>query len=158
MRETNPVHGVEKPQDVKRLRRLSDGEYRALWLALQAEKSVANEVMLFLAISGWRSGEGKNLRFNEVDLERRTAILGDTKSGMSIRPLSSAAVEIIRRQPRREGQEYVFEHLHRKPINNLTPWWNKLGMPNDVTRMSYAIRSLRSQPIWDCQITQSLGC
>jgi integrase len=27
----------------------------------------------------------------------------------------------------------IFEHRHAKPISNLTPWWNKLGMPDDVS-------------------------
>ena len=79
MRETNPVRGIEKPADVKRNRRLSNAEYAQLWSALEDEKSVATDVFLFLAISGWRSGEAKNLKFSEVDLERRIATLGDTK-------------------------------------------------------------------------------
>jgi integrase len=132
LRETNPVHGLDKPADVKRMRRLSADEYAQLWSALESEKNVATDVFLFLAISGWRSGEAKNLKFSEVDLERRVATLGDTKSGVSIRPLSCAVVEIIKRQPVKNGQ-FVFEHRHAKPISNLTPWWNKLGMPNDVS-------------------------
>jgi integrase len=132
LRETNPVHGQDKPADVKRMRRLSADEYAQLWSALESEKNVATDVFLFLAISGWRSGEAKNLKFSDVDLEHRVATLGDTKSGVSIRPLSSAAVEIIKRQPVKNGQ-FVFEHRHAKPISNLTPWWNKLGMPDDVS-------------------------
>jgi integrase len=132
LRDTNPVHGLEKPADVKRLRRLSESEYAQLWGALENEKNVASDVFLFLAISGWRSGEAKNLRFSELDIERRVATLGDTKTGVSIRPLSGAACEIIKRQPVKGG-EYVFEHRHAKPISNLTPWWNKLGMPDDVS-------------------------
>jgi integrase len=97
LRETNPVHGLDKPADVKRMRRLSANEYTQLRSALENEKNVASDVFLFLAISGWRSGEAKNLKFSEVDLEHRVATLGDTKSGVSIRPLSSAAVEIIKR-------------------------------------------------------------
>jgi integrase len=58
--------------------------------------------------------------------------LGDTKTGVSVRPLSSAAVEIIKRQPVKNGQ-FVFEHKYAKPITNLTPWWNKLGMSGDIT-------------------------
>ncbi len=132
LRETNPVHGLEKPADVKRMRRLSEVEYQQLWNALDKSDNAAADVFLFLAISGWRSSEAKNLRFNEVDLDRRVATLGDTKTGMSIRPLSSAAIEIIKRQPVKNGQ-FVFEYQHAKPISNLTPWWNKLGMPDDVT-------------------------
>jgi integrase len=117
---------------IKRMRRLSADEYAQLWGALENEKNVASDVFLFLAISGWRSGEAKNLKFSEVDLERRVATLGDTKSGVSIRPLSCAAVEIIKRQPVKNGK-FVFEHRHAKPVSNLTPWWNKLGMPDDVS-------------------------
>jgi hypothetical protein len=34
LRETNPVHGVEKPTGAKRMRRLSDAEYAQLGSAL----------------------------------------------------------------------------------------------------------------------------
>jgi integrase len=133
MRSDNPVHGIDKPTDVKRMRRLAESEYGQLHSALQAEKNVANEVISFLTITGWRSGEAKDLRLSEVDLERRIATLGDTKTGQSVRPLSSAAVEIIKGQQRREGQEFVFEHKHAKPISNLTPWFNKLGLDKTIT-------------------------
>ena len=132
LRDTNPVHGLDKPADVKRMRRMAESEYAQLSSALQSEKNVATDVFLFLAVSGWRSGEAKNLKFSEVDLERRVATLGDTKSGLSIRPLSGAAIEIIKRQPVRNGK-FVFEHRQAKPISNLTPWWNKLEMPEDIT-------------------------
>ena len=131
LRVDNPAHGIEKPADVKRMRRLSDSEYRALWAALQGRANVASDVILFLAVTGWRSGEAKNLRWSELDIERRIATLGDTKTGLSVRPLSGAAIEIIRRQS--ANGEYVFAYRHARPITNLTPWWNKLGMPNDVT-------------------------
>ena len=65
MRDTNPATGVEKPADVKRMRRLSNDEYAQLWSALEGEKNVASDVFLFLAISGWRSGEAKNLKFSD---------------------------------------------------------------------------------------------
>jgi site-specific recombinase XerD len=132
MRDTNPVHGLDKPADVKRMRRLAESEYAQLWSALERENNVATDVFLLIAISGWRSSEAKNLQWKEVDLEHRVATLGDTKSGMSIRPLSSAAVEIMKRQPVKNGQ-FVFEHQRTKPISNLTPWWNKLEMPKDVS-------------------------
>jgi integrase len=126
------VHGLDKPADVKRMRRLSESEYAQVWRALENEKNVASDVFLFLATSGWRSGEAKNLRWNECDLEHRVATLGDTKSGVSIRPLSGAAIEIIKRQLIKNGQ-FVFEHKHAKPISNLTPWWNKLGLDKTIT-------------------------
>jgi integrase len=132
LRETNPCRGVETPKDKTRLRRLSVAEYAQLWKALNDGSNVAADVFLFLAISGWRSGEARLLKYSELDLDRCTANLGDTKSGQSFRPLSIAAIEIIQRQPGRES-EYVFD-LHRgQPINKLFHHWEKLVMPKDVT-------------------------
>jgi integrase len=42
-----------------------------------------SDVFLFLAVNGWRCGEAKNLKWSEIDLERRTAVLGDTKTGQA---------------------------------------------------------------------------
>ena len=40
------------------------------------------------------------MRWNEIDLARRTATLGDTKTGRSVRPLSHAACDVVRNLPR----------------------------------------------------------
>ncbi len=131
LRETNPCHGIELPKDGKRLRRLSTDEYVQLGRALENGDRLTADMFLLIAVSGWRSGEVRCLKRSEVDLERHVAVLGDTKTGQSVRPLSSAAVEIIERQPRKG--EFVFEYRHAKPISNLTPWWKKLKMPDDVS-------------------------
>jgi integrase len=101
LRPDNPVHGSQRFADAKRARRLTDAEYAALGDALRkAEEDQiwrpATAVVRFLAITGWRRGEALGLRWTEVDLARRTAILGDTKSGRSLRPLSHAACEVLR--------------------------------------------------------------
>jgi integrase len=131
LRPDNPVHGLDKPAEVKRMRRLSDAEYAQLWRTLENGDNAASDVFLLLAVSGWRSSEAKNLKWSEVDLERRVATLGDTKTGLSVRPLSDAAVEIIQRQERKGP--FVFDYQHGKPISNLTPHFNKLRMAKDVT-------------------------
>ena len=100
MRSDNPVHGVMRPADCKRDRRLTDAEYEALATALRraAAASIwppAIAVARFLAVSGWRSGEALALRWDEVDLLRRTARLGDTKTGRSVRPLSHSACDVL---------------------------------------------------------------
>jgi len=101
MRPDNPVRGVTRFADGRRERRLSDAEYKMLGVAL--EKAAGEQfwppavsVARFLALTGWRSGEALGLRWDEVDLARRTATLGDTKTGRSIRPLSHAACEVLR--------------------------------------------------------------
>jgi integrase len=133
-RETNPVHGVDKPTDVKRMRRLSDAEYARLGSALNGgakAQPIAASVIKLLVLTGWRSGEAKNLRWDEVDLPRQIATLGDTKSGMSVRPLSKIAVEIIEGQPRKDA--FVFSYERGCPLSNLRPHWLKLEMPEDVS-------------------------
>jgi integrase len=110
MRKDNPVHGVTRPADGTRERRLSDDEYKALGKALKqagettvtakgVEKTkvwpAAVAAARFLALTGWRSGEALTLRWEHVDLARRTATLPATKTGKSVRPLSHAACDVL---------------------------------------------------------------
>ena len=92
----SPCKGVEKPADVKRNRRLGDAEYPQLGSALKGE--MVSDIFLFLAVTGFRSSEAKNLRWYECDLERSIVTLGDTKTGVSVRPLSDVAIAIIKRR------------------------------------------------------------
>jgi integrase len=113
MRPDNPVHGVIRFADGRRERRLSDDEYRALGTALQNAHNehvwpAAVAAARFLALTGWRSGEALGLRWKEIDLSRRTAMLGDTKTGRSMRPLSHAACDVLRALTRTGEDALVF--------------------------------------------------
>ena len=86
MRLDNPVRGVVRFADGRRKRRLTDDEYNVLGAALRHAEAAsiwppAVAAARFLALTGWRSGEALALRRDEVDLARRTATLGDTKTG-----------------------------------------------------------------------------
>ena len=111
----NPARGVLRPADGKRDRRLSDAEYAMLEVGMAKASEVlpprkegdpdrvvmwphAVAAVRFLALTGWRSGEAVGLRWKEVDLVRRTAHLGDTKTGASMRPLSRAACAVLTAQ------------------------------------------------------------
>jgi integrase len=130
LRSDNPCRGIDKPTETKKTRRLSDDEYAQLGIALKG--GVVSDIFLLLAVTGFRSSEAKNLRWSELDLERSTATLGDTKTGVSVRPLSSAAIDIIKRQ-KQNGSPYVFDHGRGKPIDALRHRWLKLGMSAEVT-------------------------
>ena len=92
----NPVRAVEKPKETKRNRRLSDAEYAQLGASLNG--NMVSDIFRLLAVTGWRSSEAKNLKWPECDLERNIATLGDTKTGVSVRSLSTVALEIIKSQ------------------------------------------------------------
>jgi integrase len=101
MRSDNPVHGVMRPADGRRDRRLSDDEYKAFGSALINAAKVkmwppATAATRFLALTGWRSGEALSLHWDEIDFPRRTVKLRDSKSGESVRPLSHAACDVLR--------------------------------------------------------------
>jgi integrase len=146
-RTTNPAHGIEKPSDVRKTRRLSETEYIQLGTALNGGATlhdVATSIFSVLAISGWRSSEARLLKWSELDIDRKIATLENTKSGMSVRPLSDSAINIIKRQAN-NGGAYVFQsHNTGKPISNLTPYWRKLGMSPDITQhtMRHSLASL----------------
>jgi integrase len=101
MRSDNPVRGIMRPADGRRERRLTDDEYKALGAALRKGETAsmwpaAVAAARFLVLTGWRSGEALGLRWDEIDLGRRTATLTDTKTGRSVRPLSKTACDVLR--------------------------------------------------------------
>ena len=104
LRSDNPVQGVMRFADGRRERRVSDDEYAQLGTALRwAHGQVwpaGVALARFLALTGWRSGEAIALTWGEVDVERRTATLADSKTGKSVRPLSAAACAILFALPR----------------------------------------------------------
>jgi len=150
MRPDNPVHGVLRPADVVRVRRLTDEEYGRVGDALRQAHDArhwpaAIAATQFAALSGWRIGEVLALRWGDIDLARRTAILPDTKTGRSLRPLSRHACDVIRGMSR--AQELVFPATRGTgPMTGFRRHWNKImaitALPSDVTphvlRHSYA--------------------
>jgi integrase len=143
MRPDNPVNGVRRFADRKRERRLTDDEYAALGAALRQGEvegiwPAAIAAARFLALTGWRSGEAMGLRWSEVDLARRTARLADTKTGLSFRPVSHAACDVLRSLPRVAG-DLVFPASRGGPatILHFKKFWPRIaklgGLPANVT-------------------------
>jgi integrase len=141
MRLDNPVRGVVRFADGRRKRRLTDDEYNALGAALRHAEAAsiwppAVAAARFLALTGWRSGEALALRRDDVDLARRTATLGDTKTGPSMRPLSHAACEVLRSLTR--SGDLVFPPTRGEVrMSGFPKLWARIaalgGLPADVT-------------------------
>jgi integrase len=143
MRADNPVHGVMRFADGRRERRLSDDEYTALGAALRQGEAngiwpAAIGAARFLALTGWRSGEALALRWSDIDLARRTARLADTKTGLSVRPLSHAACDVLRSLPLIGAGELVFPATRGDGrMTGFPKLWARLAklgeLPADVT-------------------------
>ncbi len=105
MRSDNPVRGVVRFADGRRERRLADAEYKLFGDGLRQAKvekmwPAAVAAARFIALTGWRKSEALSLRWEELDIPRRTASLADTKTGQSIRPLSKLACDVLHDLPR----------------------------------------------------------
>jgi integrase len=151
LRDDNPVHGVVRPADGRRERRLRIEDYAALGDGLMAAEDDVEvwppglAAIRFMVLTGWRRGEVLGLRWSEVDLARRTARLADTKTGVSVRPLAEAACVILRQMP---GGEMVFPAPGGDvPMAGFRRVWARVvhrvaGLPGDITphvlRHSYA--------------------
>jgi integrase len=143
VRADNPVHGVMRYADGRRERRLSDDEYAALGKALreaEAQEKIwpaAIAMARFLALTGWRSGEAQALRWSELDLARRTATLADSKTGRSVRPLSHAAVDVLRTMPRLAPERVFRATRGDGPMVGFKKFWPKIAklgeLPADIT-------------------------
>jgi integrase len=93
-------------------------------------------VARFLALPGWRSGEALNLRWNEVDIARRIALLGDTKTGRGMRPLSKAACDVLQGLTR--SADLVFPATRGEAqMSGFAKLWGRIAklceLPADVT-------------------------
>ena len=143
LRTDNPVHRVRKFAENKRERRLTDGEYESLGAAIRKahKQSIwppAIQAIQLLAVTGWRSSEAINLQAKELDLPQKTARLGDTKTGRSIRPLSKAACEILGGVTSASHTTLIFPASRGEgTLTGFRSFWNrvmKLGeLPSDVT-------------------------
>jgi integrase len=141
IRADNPARGVVRFADGKSKRRLSANEYARLGEALRAAEGAgrwqpAIAMIRFLALTGWRSGEALRLLRTELDQDRRTATLPDTKTGYSMRPLSQRACQILRTLP--TSGELIFPAARgRGPMSGFRNHWDRAlanhGLPNDIT-------------------------
>lgn len=111
----NPVAGIRRPpSSASRARRLEEGEEERLMVALEDHPSDGDKKyrvgtknpwikpMVLIAIeTAMRRGELLSLKWENVDLKKRTAFLQITKNGESRTvPLSTRAVSLLEALPR----------------------------------------------------------
>jgi integrase len=120
--DANPCRGVVKPAKGKRERRLTDAEYHQLAKALDAAREtewpVLPDLVMFLTLTGWRASEACKLKWEQVDLEGRLAVIPETKTGTSRRALSKHAIALLEAR-RASPTGYVFPAVDGGPVERL---------------------------------------
>ncbi len=111
--ETNPAHGIKKPKDNVRNRRLTEAEYRTLGQMLR--DAAANEkyamtvdIIRQIALTGCRRSEMISLMWIEADTDASCMRLVDSKEGESIRPIGLPVVEYLEERRKTAAGTYVF--------------------------------------------------
>jgi integrase len=100
---SNPIRQIRMPKPGKpRQRRLEAGEEEALLQACRESGAHYLQTFVILAIeTGMRFGELAGVAWDNLNLEKRTIYLPDTKNGSSRTvPLSTRALNAIQTQPR----------------------------------------------------------
>jgi integrase len=141
LRRDSPVHGVRRFRDGVRQRRLSDDEYKILGQCLYAAEfanmwPAAIQAIKFIALTGWRRSEALGLRWREIDVTNRLAVLGDTKTGRSERVLSQAAVDVLTNTPRIAGELVFPSSFHGGVMIGFSNSWHRIidrKLPADVS-------------------------
>ena len=111
--EVNPAHGIKKPKDNVRNRRLTEAEYRTLGQMLR--EAAANEkyamtvdIIRQIALTGCRRSEMISLLWIEADTDASCMRLVDSKEGESIRPIGLPVVEYLEERRKTAAGTYVF--------------------------------------------------
>jgi len=117
--DANPVVGTAKVNEGgSRERVLTSEELGKLWLALRP--SGYSDIVRLLVLTGQRRQEIGALQWNEVDLVRKLIVLSPARTKNRRQhelPLSSQACAVLKRQPRRNRTEFVFNEAGFKNWN-----------------------------------------
>ena len=110
--DRNPCKGVRLAPSKNNERFLTEAEAGRLGQVLKKWEGRENAkqavtIIRLLSLTGARRSEISELKWSEIDFDQGFLRLGDTKTGMSIRPISKLALDLLDLQPR-EHPKWVF--------------------------------------------------
>jgi integrase len=127
----NPAHGVKLQPDRQRVCYLGSTEANRLGQALARREEQgltpnAVSIIRLLLLTGARRNEISELKWCEIDFERGYLRLNESKTGLSIRPLSSAALQLLRKLPRQHSVWVFPSETGDGPYVGLPKAWRKI--------------------------------
>lgn len=96
------------PRMRRRPKSTTTAKHRPKGSLLVRANPFATAAIRFLLFTGWREQEALTLKWSDVDFERASATLADTKTGKSHRLIGAPALDLISDLPRIAGNPYVF--------------------------------------------------
>lgn len=110
---SNPAHGIRKPKDNVRDRRLTEAEYRILGAMLRAagenpKYEMTVEIIRQIALTGCRRSEMIGLKWAEADIDASCLRLKESKEGASVRPIGLPVIEYLEERHKNAAGTYVF--------------------------------------------------
>ncbi len=147
MIDASPIAGM-KPLSKERSRErvLTDDELGALWEVFGDEGYPFGDCMKFLMLTGQRRAEVAEMRWSELDLEKRLWTLPSqrAKNGKQHTvPLTDAMVEVLRKTPRFFNSDYVFTTTGKTPISGFGRLKNRLDKALPESSAPWIIHDLR---------------
>lgn len=129
--QDNPLSRVsKKPEPKGRVRYLSDEERKRLLDACRkSERKELYVIVLFALTTGMRRGELLGLRWQDVDLERRIAVLHNTKNGDRRGvPIVPEVADLLREhgKVRRLDSDLIFPGEGKGPVWFDSEWYAAL--------------------------------
>lgn len=121
MIDASSISGMKPPsKEQSRERVLSDDELGALWAACDIEGYPFGDCMKLLILSGQRRAEVAEMRWSELDLEKRLWTLPSkrAKNGKQHTvPITDEMLDVLRKVPRFLNSDFVFTTTGKSPIS-----------------------------------------
>jgi len=119
--DASPISGMKpRAKEKPRERVLTDNELAALWAVCGDEGYPFGDCMKLLMLSGQRRAEVAEMRWSELDLEKRLWTLPSSRAKNGKQhtvPITDAMLEVLRKTPRFFNSDYVFTTTGKSPVS-----------------------------------------
>ena len=123
-----------KPAERARSRILNDDELRVVWKTAARQPGAFPALIRFLLLTAGRRNEARNMTWAEIDGGDWTLPAARNKTKVDlVRPLSDAALALLKQVPRIDAGPFVFTTTGRRPIGGLERYKKRFDEACGVT-------------------------